>query len=317
VQQILAFSRKSRQTTIAFNLGSVVREVHRLIRASLPSTIEIDCRCEDSAWVIDADPTEMHQVLMNLCTNAAQAMGEGPGYLKIRLRDLQVDAEYAAIHLGLKPGPHVELSVSDSGAGIPPAIRDRIFEPFFTTRGKGQGTGMGLAVVHGIVAKLGGVVTVDSAPGRGSCFCVILPARESASEYPAQEELAAPLGHGRILVVDDEQELVAVIAQMLKSLGYEVLPFHDSIEALNYFEQHPESIDLALTDQTMPRLTGAELAKSMLSLRPTLPVILCTGYSRTVSPEEAQRLGIRGYLAKPFTKAELAQAIAELLLPQA
>jgi PAS domain S-box-containing protein len=313
VQQILAFSRQTQVELVPLNLGLIVKEVTKLLRSTLPTTIEIKLQLEPLRALVLADATEIHQVLMNLCTNAAHAMEEHPGCMTLGLREVVLDEEQAALYIGLKPGLHVALTVADTGQGIEPEMRDRIFEPFFTTKSLGKGTGMGLAVVHGIVTKLGGAITLESRPHEGSMFTVLLPALPGESyEYTAEQRYAVH-GAGRVLVVDDEPSLLDVLAQMLRSLGYSTTCCATGTEALQLFRADPSQFDLVVTDQTMPKLTGAQLATELLSLRPDLPIILCTGYSQIIPPEEAARLGICEYLYKPILKHDLAAAVRRAL----
>lgn len=313
VQQILAFSRKTRQTVIPLEMPKLVKEVLKMLRATLPSTLEIQQRIEPVSALVTADPTEMHQVLMNLCTNAASAMGQGPGVLGISLRETELTAESAPHTLGLAPGLYIELSVSDTGHGIAPEIQARIFEPFFTTRETGKGTGLGLSVVHGIVTKLGGAITVESKVGAGARFTVYLPAQSGALGSAELEEAKLPRGKAHILIVDDESNVLAVEQQMLESLGYKVTCCVSAVEALALLKQDPRQFDALLTDQTMPKQTGIELAREMFALRPGLPVILCTGYSEAVTPETIAALGIKECLYKPVHKRELAEAVQRVL----
>jgi PAS domain S-box-containing protein len=313
VKQILTFSRKSQREVVSINIEEVIKEVVKLMRATLPSTIEVKQRFDVSGICVLADPTEIHQVVMNLCMNAAQAMEERPGLIEVSLSALEVDAEFAARHLGLKPGPHVQLRISDTGHGMSLEVKGRIFEPFFTTKGSGQGTGMGLAVVHGIVAKLGGAINVYSELERGSTFNVFLPTAQ-ATETPASvSPRSLPTGAERVLLVDDEPEILSVTSQILRNLGYEVRTCQSSEDALALFTQDPQYYDVVVTDQTMPKLTGVELAKQMFALRPEMPVILCSGYSPAVTLESAADLGIREYLYKPVLRRDLAEALRRAL----
>lgn len=313
VQQILAFSRKTRQELVPLEIVKIIKEVLKMLRATFPSTIEIQQRMEQISALVIADPTEMHQVLMNLCTNAAIAMDQGPGVLGITLRETEISPESAQVVLGLAPGLYIELSVSDTGHGIAPEIQSRIFEPFFTTRETGKGTGLGLSVVHGIVTKLGGTITVDSKVDTGTRFTVYLPAQRGAVGSAELEDAQLPRGTAHILIVDDESNVLAVEQQMLESLGYRVTCCASAVEALALLRRDPQGIDVLLTDQTMPRQTGIELARDMFALRPDLPVILCTGYSEAVTPETIAAFGIKECLYKPVHKRELAEVIQRVL----
>jgi PAS domain S-box-containing protein len=313
VQQILAFSRKTQQEPILLEIINIVKEVLKMLRATLPSTLEIRQRIEPVSALVMADPTEIHQVLMNLCTNAASAMAPGPGVLEISLRETELRQDSTPLMSGLAPGYYIELGVSDTGHGIPPEIQSRIFEPFFTTRETGKGTGLGLSVVHGIVSKLGGAIVLDSKVGVGTHFTVYLPAQRGTLRSADLEDAQFPRGSAHILIVDDESSVLAVERQMLESLGYEVTCCASAVEALALHRQDPQRFDALLTDQTMPRQTGIELAREMLRLRSDLPVILCTGYSEAVTPETTLAFGIKECLYKPVNKRELADALYRVL----
>lgn len=314
VQQILAFSRRSEQEKKPVQVGLIVKEALKMLRASLPTTIEIDSAVDPQAIVM-ADPTQIHQVLMNLCANAAHAMMAGGGTLQVNLIRFDLRPEAVPVASALKPGPHVKLTVKDTGHGIDPVIIDRIFDPFFTTKETGVGTGLGLAVVHGIVESFGGHIGVESSPGKGTTFQVILPALET--DFALETKAAAPLPRGkeRILVVDDEPALAEIVKQMLERLGYEVDCRTDSLEALDVFRSRlaEKPFDLVITDMTMPQMTGAELARALLGIRPDLPVILCTGFSEKVSAERAASLGIQGFLLKPVVLKDLAELVRKVL----
>jgi PAS domain S-box-containing protein len=313
VRQILAFSRKTQPEAVPLNLETIVKEVVKLLRATLPSTVEVRQHLEIVTRSIIADPTEVHQVVMNLCTNAAQAMEGQPGLLDISVSELEVDAEFAAQHLGLQPGPHLRLSVYDTGRGMSVEVRERIFEPFFTTKDLGKGTGMGLAVVHGIVTKLGGAISVYSEPGAGTTFHVYLPAASQPRVVEGSSVSSLHGGTERVLLVDDEPDIVHITERILSKLGYSVIACTSSEEALELFMRNPQAVDVVITDQTMPRLTGAELARKLLDVRPELPVILCTGFSQAVTPDMAKDLGISEYLYKPILQSSLAEALRRVL----
>lgn len=314
VHQILAFSRLSEQEKKPLQVGLIVKEVMKMLRASLPSTVEIKMNVA-SKTVMLGDPTQIHQVLMNLCTNAAHAMREHGGVLEVSLTDVHLEPQAIPPHSGLTPGPHLQLVVKDTGNGIDPAIVDRIFDPFFTTKEQGVGTGLGLSVVHGIVKSHGGQIEVESIPHGGTTFQVVLPAMERP--LVAENNNAAPLPRGRerILVVDDEPALAIATKHMLQRLGYEVVYQTNGIEALESFRQQRKEkpFDLVLTDMTMPHLTGIELAAKLLRLQQDLPILLCTGFSEKIDAEETRQLGICGVLMKPVTARELAGLIREAL----
>ncbi len=314
VKQILAFSRQGDQGRTPVEIGLVVKEVSKMLRASLPSTIDIKTDVDSRAAVL-ADASQLHQVLMNLCTNAAQAMSDGGGVLEVSLTDVMLEPESVRSSQGLTPGPHVKLTVKDTGHGIPPTVMDRIFEPFFSTREVGAGTGLGLAVVDGIVKSHSGAIEVVSCPGGGTTFQVFLPAIESIAETQVLETAALPRGCERILIVDDEPALALVVKQILQRLGYEADYRTDPVEALEFFRLSlmEKPFEAVVTDMTMPHCTGMELSRELLRLQPSLPIVLCSGFSDKVDAEKARTLGIRWFLSKPVVASELAGAIRKVL----
>ena len=314
VQQILAFSRRTDQEKMPVQMELTVKEAMKMLRASLPSTVDIKVKVASKAVVL-ADPTQIHQVLMNLCTNAAYAMREDGGLLEVSLTEVQLTPEDICPHSGLQPGPHVKLMVKDTGKGIPPEVLDRIFDPFFTTKEQGAGTGLGLAVVHGIITSLGGNIEVDSILGQGTIFQVFLPIIDTAPVVVKRQTAALPQGRERILMVDDEAVLAKATKQMLEFLGYEVDYRTSGLEALEAFRLHlrDQPIDLVVTDMTMPNLTGLDLSRELLRLQPDLPIILCTGFSEKVNAENAKSLGIKEFLPKPFGLRELAKVVRRVL----
>ena len=313
VRQILTFSRQSEHERRPVVLQDVVREVMQLIRASLPSTIELRHQIEPERMGVFADATQIHQVLMNLCANAEYAMREEGGVLDVHLRAVDVDPDFAAAHPPLRTGPHVRLTVRDTGHGIDPSIRERVFDPYFTTKRAGEGTGMGLAVAHGIVTAHGGTITLESAPGRGARFDVYLE-RTDGAEAPSAplEDLARGQGE-RILIVDDEPSLARLWSATFDNLGYRAVAYTDAREALEAFRRAPDSFDLVLTDQTMPQLTGEALVREFLRLRPDLPIILSTGFSHTMTEAHAKALGVRAFLMKPLSRRDLCLTVQRLL----
>jgi PAS domain S-box-containing protein len=316
IKQILAFSRQGDQEFKPILIHLLLKEAAKMLRASLPSTIRIRQNIRAGVGAILGDPTQIHQVVMNLATNAAHAMHETGGTLGIELAGITLDERDAtAIHDELPAGAYLKLTVSDTGRGIEPSILHRIFDPFFTTKEPGEGTGMGLAVVHGIVKSHGGVITVDSDPGKGTEFRVYFPAMEPEATMAASEASMRDFakGKGRVLFVDDEEALTLLSGQLLSRLGYEVVTRTSSLEALEAFRANPDRFDLVITDQTMPRMTGIELAQEMLRIRPEVPIILCTGFSEAVTPEKAKSMGIREYLMKPLVMRQMADTISGLL----
>jgi signal transduction histidine kinase/DNA-binding response OmpR family regulator len=314
VQQILAFSRKGEQEMKPMRIQCVVKEALKLLRASIPATIEIQQRIAPDCQAILADPTRIHQIVLNLCTNASHAMEAKGGTLSVLLENTALTEEEAQPH-ELAPGDYVLLVVSDTGHGMGKEVLDHIFEPYFTTKEQGKGAGMGLAIVHGLVTAVGGKISVASIPGQGTTFRIFFPqVAEKAGEEMARKICAPPeKGSERIFVVDDEQAIVAMEKLALERLGYQVQLFADSEEALAAFRNDPQGCDLVVTDQTMPHLSGLELAKAFLAIRPDLPIILSSGFSSQASEEEAVRAGIRRFIMKPVNIAELAAAIRELL----
>jgi len=312
VKQILAFSRQGEMEPKPVQVKLIVKEVLKLLRASLPATIEIDQQIESDGAVL-ADPTQIHQVMMNLGTNAGYAMGQKGGRLTVRLEEISLDETFVRMHAGMVPGPYLKLTVSDTGQGIAPDNLTRIFDPFFTTKPKGEGTGMGLSVVHGIVNHLGGLVTVDSTPGQGARFQVYLPALQDQAALPIVEAKALPVGKERILVVDDEPFQTDMLKHLLGLLGYHVETRNTATEALTLFEEDPRAFDLVITDMIMPQMTGDELAVHLLEIRPDLPIILATGYSENMTEGKAKAIGIKAYAFKPLVIEELSKLIREVL----
>ena len=313
VQQILTFSHQHEPEKKPVKVAHVVQEALTMIRASLPSTIEIKQNVASKA-VVMADGTQLHQVILNLCSNAAQAMQDQGGILDVGLVDV-LDGQASRINADPAVGDYVQLTVGDKAGGIDPQIIDRIFDPFFTTKTQGNGTGLGLAVAHGIVKSHGGTIEVDNRPGVGATFRVLLPVMDSFSQLEAEIKAPLPRGRERILIVDDEPELAIVAQKMLENLGYEAHSQRSGIEALEIFRLHlpKKPFDLVLTDLTMPHLTGLDLTRKLLSLQPDLPIILFTGFNEKITEEEAKRLGIQRLLLKPFTIQALAVTIRQVL----
>ncbi|MDJ0874723.1 MAG: PAS domain S-box protein [Desulfobacterales bacterium] len=312
VQQILTFSRQDEKELKPLQIGSQVKEALKMLRSSLPTTIEMQVDIASRLGNVMADPTQIHQIVMNLCTNAAQEMEAQGGRLGIRLDQITLDAEAARLRPGLQAGNYVRLRVEDTGAGIPADIQDRIFTPYFTTKKKDKGTGLGLAVVHGIVQSFGGDIQVMSEVGHGTAFDILLPVIQAAAEAPPQQ-VALPMGFERILLVDDEAFIVEFGRQGLERLGYRVEGCTSSLDALERFRQAPERYDLVISDMTMPKMTGDQLAREIFKLRKGMPVILCTGYSARIDGPQAEKMGIRALLMKPLNMADLALNIRRVL----
>ncbi|MFZ5572586.1 MAG: PAS domain-containing hybrid sensor histidine kinase/response regulator [Thermodesulfobacteriota bacterium] len=314
VKQILTFSRQTDQDKHPIRMGLIVKEALKLLRAFLPSTIDVRQTVLESTAMVMADPIQVHQIMMNICTNAAHAMEAGGGVIDVTLSDILMDEEMTALYPELKPGLHSRLVISDTGHGMSRETMERIFDPFFTTKEPGKGTGMGLSVVHGIVKDCQGAITVSSRPGQGTTFQILLPAVPEQVTYPMETgNPRIPTGDERILFIDDEDELVALGKVLLEHLGYRLTSFQGSLEALEAFRSNPEAYDLVITDQTMPKMTGMELARSMIAIRPDIPIILCSGFSETATIEKARAIGIKEYLMKPLVISQLANAIRQVL----
>ena len=313
IKQILAFSRMSEQERKPVNIEVVVKEAIKLLRASLPSTITIKHSLQESGNTVLADPIQIHQVLMNLCTNALHAMEQHGGLLEITMMPVDLDDSKILNFGELNAGPYVKLAVRDTGAGMDADTMERIFEPYYTTKEKEMGTGMGLAVVHGIVRAHHGGIRVLSELGRGSTFEVYLPrVLKDAGDMQASSD-PLPTGNERILFIDDEETLVEMTLRMLSHLGYKVTAMTNSTEALNLFRSQPGHFDLIITDLTMPELTGDRLTQEIIRLRPDVPIILCTGFSEKISAERAKEIGLAAFLMKPIVLRELSGTIRRVL----
>lgn len=313
VKQILAFSRKSEQNKQIISLTPIVKEALNLLRASLPTTIEIKQHIESNLDAIFADPTQIHQVMMNLCTNASHAMADTAGILSVSLQNVDLTAKSAALYPDLSAGLYVKLSISDNGHGLDAATLERIFDPYFTTKAQDKGTGMGLAVVHGIVKGHGGSIQVDSTPGEGSRFEILFPIMEKQTVSETEELKALPTGRECILLVDDEDSLIDLGKNMLMKLGYQVKTWTRPIEALDAFRADPQSFDLVISDMTMPNMTGDILATELRQIRTDIPIIICTGYSERINEQRAEELSIQGLIMKPFTIGKLAKTVRRAL----
>ncbi len=313
VRQILTFSRQAEHKLIPVRVQQVLREVIKLTRATIPADIDIFQDIQTDCPLVMADPTQLHQIAMNLITNAYHAVEQNRGTIRVSLKETEVDAGDRAYN-GVAPGRYAVLSVADTGCGIDPAHMSKIFEPYFTTKEKGKGTGLGLSVVYGIVREHKGDVKVISAPGRGAIFHVFLPLMEKFTEAPSPDtRLPLPTGSERILLVDDEEAVVLMEKKILERLGYRVNGFTSSLQALAVFQADPQAFDVLLTDMTMPNMTGDQLAKAVQAIRPGLPAIVCTGFSERITPEKAAAMGIGGFLMKPVVRADLARTLREIL----
>ncbi|MFH1981463.1 MAG: ATP-binding protein [Pseudomonadota bacterium] len=313
VNQILAFSRKSEPSRKPISLRQVVTDALDMLRSSIPKTIDFQVALNAETDTILADSTQIHQILMNLGTNAAHAMEDAGGTLSISMAPLTLSPGNVSQYPGLSPGRHVRLSVTDTGHGIPAEIRERIFDPYFTDKSPGKGTGMGLSVVHGIVSNHGGAILVDSTPGQGTTFHILFPLIDetAAPGRPPSDHLHT--GNERLMFVDDEPELVDIATHMLTHMGYHVTAFSDPQAALEHFRKAPLACDLVITDMTMPRMTGTRLAESLQALRPDIPILLCTGYSDKVTAETARSMGISGFMMKPLSILDLSLTVRRVL----
>lgn len=312
IKQILAFSHQTELKQRPVNVKLIAKEIFKLLSASLPSTIEIRRNLECDASVL-ADASQIHQIIMNLCTNAGHAMQEKGGLLELCLASVELDLGFAAKNPDIDPGSYLELRVSDTGDGMSPEVMERIFDPFFTTKAPGQGSGMGLAMVHGIVKSHGGTISVYSEPGRGTTFKVYLPIAKKSAKPEFEIEALPSTGSERILYIDDEKPLVDLGQKILESHGYKVTTRTSSIEALELFKVKADKFDLVVTDMTMPNMTGKELAKQINRIRPDIPIILCSGFSTNITDETAKDSGIRKFVNKPILRAELLQTIRQVL----
>jgi PAS domain S-box-containing protein len=312
VRQMLTFSRKSEQEKKPLSLSRVVKETVKLLRATTPSTIKIKVAVGSESGPILGDPTQIQQILINLCTNAVHAMREKGGTLDIQVSNHSVSPSDGNPH-GINPGLYARLTVRDTGTGMSPDILDKIFDPFFTTKQLGEGTGLGLSVVHGIVKQSNGHITAESELGRGSAFTAYFPQITGELAADATTDDMLPTGSERILFIDDEEALVEMAEDILAELGYEVTSRMNSREALALFAADPSRFDLIITDQTMPGMTGINLAREALAIRADMPVIMCTGFSHIVNEDQAKAAGIRAFAMKPLTKREIAKTIRQVL----
>ncbi len=313
IRQILNFSRQTELERIPINLSGIVRESLALLRSTLPSTVEIRQNIEELSSVIVADPTQIHQVMINLCANAAYAMKGKGGVIEVGLSETILKEKTEKQYPDLPPGRYWELSVRDTGRGIDPGIIDRIFDPYFTTKQIGEGSGMGLSVVHGIVENHGGKIYVSSEPGKGSVFTILFPKIEAEAAPEKEKKQELPEGNERILFVDDEISLAKIGKRMLERLGYQVISKTNPLDALEVFKADPQQFDLVITDITMPQMTGNALTKEMIRIRPGIPIILYTGYSDEIDEKRAAAAGIRAYIMKPMNIVQLANTVRKVL----
>ena len=313
IKQILTFSRQETGALKFMRMQPVVKEALKLIRSSIPTTIDIKQEIHPECDVIKADPTQIHQVVMNLCTNAYHAIPESGGQIHVSLKPVNIDAS-EEMFPGMEKGQYNCLTVSDTGMGMDKALQEKIFDPYFTTKKQDKGTGMGLSVVHGIVNGMGGAVKVYSEPGKGSEFQVYFPVvRSLVKPHSSLMDMAVQGGTERILIVDDEKSIINMTKQMLERLGYAVTALDSSIETLNLFKTDPHGYDLIITDFAMPHMGGDRLAAELLAIRSDIPIILNTGFNEKMTPEQVKAIGIRGMLMKPVTTTNMARMVRSVL----
>lgn len=315
VKQILAFNQQSTGPMQPNSLRDIIEEALQLLRPTLPSTIDVQTNLSVFNDTVLSDSNQIHQVLVNLCTNAEASMRDKGGKLDITLQETIIDQTFANHHPPLQHGKHLALAVSDTGRGISPENLEYIFDPFFTTKNIGQGSGLGLSVAHGIITQHGGGIIVTNKPDKGTTFTVFLPQIDPpTTAQPINHTIdTSPQGTGRILFVDDEELLVELGKESLEAYGYEVIAYTDSREAHAAFLENPDQYDAVVTDQTMPHLTGEALARKLLRIRPHVPIILLTGFSHAITPEQAQELGVASFLMKPILPLELAQVLKQTI----
>jgi PAS domain S-box-containing protein len=309
VKQILTFARQSDEVVKPIQVNIIAKEVLKFIKPSIPTIIKIKNKIYSDSFIMGSS-TQVHQILMNLCTNAAHAMEESGGILELSVNDSTINRMDFP---DLKPGEYVEIKVTDTGMGISPQHIQTIFEPYFTTKAVGGGTGMGLAVVQGIVENYGGQIAVDSKIGKGTCFTIYLPLSQKRKAHTHFEKEDLPIGNGNILFVDDEAPIAKMGSKILEQLGYCVTTRTSSVEALELFKSKPQAFDLVVSDMTMPNMTGDKMATEMMNIRSDIPVILCTGYSKKISEESATDIGIKALVYKPVVKADLAKTVRKVL----
>lgn len=314
VGQILTFSRRTDTELRPLDISTTIKEALKLLRSTLPTTIEMDHYIENDLALVLADPTQIHQIIMNLCTNANHAMEPKGGKLEVRLTKATLKQRDTVLLKDLQPGNYLKLTVSDTGCGMLPDIKATIFDPYFTTKDLGEGTGLGLSVVHGIVKEYGGDITVDSTPEKGSTFTIFFPTvtRKAHADKSRVTEFL-PRGNERILIIDDEPSILKICSRLLERQGYTITTENDSERALARFTETPDAYDLVLTDVTMPKLTGDQLARKLLSIRPGIPIILCTGYTKLISKEQALEMGIYALINKPVVRNQLVTEIRNAL----
>jgi signal transduction histidine kinase len=313
IRQLLSFSRKTQGQRKVMDISPVIKETMKMLRATIPTSVEFREDVSGNLSSVLADPTQISQVMMNLCTNAAHAMEDEGGVLQVNLEDVEIEEDKALPHPDLDLAHYVKLVVKDTGQGIRTSVLDRIFDPYFTTKDVGKGTGLGLSVVHGIVKGHNGHIWVESTLGKGTAFEIFFPALDEGQDREEKAVEDLPEGSETILFVDDEPSMVELNQRRLERFGYKVIPETDASKALEMFRVNPGQFDLVITDMTMPKMTGDKLAGEMLKIRPNMPIILCTGYSQKMSSHRAREIGIRKYLQKPIEMGPLVRSVREVL----
>ena len=313
VRQLLSFTRISNQKLQPLEISLVIKDSLKFLRSTIPTTIDIEQNICVTDETILADPTQMNQIMMNLCINASQAMEQTGGKLTIKVENVTLDDNSTRAYPELKKGKYVKVVVSDTGPGIDPKIIDRIFDPYFTTKGVGKGSGMGLSVVHGIVKSHSGSITVDSTLGKGTTFSMLFPLTQEKAAVETETIQEIPRGDETILFVDDEISITQMVKRMFERLGYKVQTATTPQDALDRFALNPDHFDLVITDMTMPQMTGVKLSEKLMDIRPDIPIIICTGYSSLVDEEKAKKLGLAAYVMKPIDMKETAQTIRKVL----
>ncbi len=313
VRQTLSFARKTMTALKLLEINTIVKESLKLMRASIPTMVDIQTKISPEPKMIMGDPTEIHQIVINLCTNAAHAMKASGGTLEVGITELALDKKTASRYEDLSAGDFVKLTVRDGGEGISPDILDKVFEPYFTTKKFGAGSGMGLAVVYGIVKKCKGVIKIESTVGEGTVVEVLFPKVEEEVPVKEAEQAKLPTGNERVLLVDDDPSIVNMIRQMLERLGYAVSSMTESTQALEQFNSTPDDFDLVITDMAMPKMSGDALASELIKVRKDIPILLCTGHSDTVDEKRAKQIGIKGFAMKPLDMGKLARAVRAVL----
>ena len=311
IRQLLTFSRQDGLERNPINVGDIIIEVLKMLRATLPTSVEIHQNIQKDAGLILGDPTQIHQIVMNLCTNSYHSLSDQEGVINVMVKSVYIDEKKSERIMQLKPGHYVEIRVTDNGCGMDRVILDRIFEPYFTTKELERGSGLGLAVTHGIVKNHGGAITVESKKGHGSSFHIYFP---KIKELKTEEEIEIlPRGDEQILLIDDEVAIVELITGMLERLGYKVTGTTNPIQAINDLKGNPNIFDLVITDMTMPKMSGEKLAKEVMKIRPKIPVIMCTGYSEKMNEEKAKSIGIFEFIMKPISVHEIGVAVRKAL----